>query len=259
MKVFLLLSPPLKRLGVVGQIYPPLGILYLASYVRKYSSDFEFKALDGYQLPGSRIIECIKQIKQYRPDVLGVSMTTQGASGGYTIIDQIREQLPDTFIITGGPHPTTLPEESLEFSSADCAIVGEGEVTFYELLCRLRDNKDWRDLQGVVARSDDGKIKHNGHRTYIMDLDTIPFPARDLIDIRAYPGLHYKVRDRDTSFLSSRGCPYHCSYCSDPVWKVGTDSGVSGFNRKLNPWLRLRSPENIVEELEHIKSTYGIS
>lgn len=185
-------------------------------------------------------------------------MTTQGASGGYAIIKQIRELLPDTFIVTGGPHVTTLPEESLEQASADCAVVGEGEVTFYELLCRLRDNKDWRDLQGVVARADNGKIKRNPHRSYIMDLDSIPFPARDLINLRKYPGFHYKLRSWDTSFLSSRGCPYHCSYCSDPVWKVGTDSGVAGFNRRKNPWLRLRSPQNIVAELEHLKSTYDV-
>ena len=232
MKIFLLLSPPLKRLGVVGQIYPPLGILYLAAYVREHSSDFEFKALDGYQLSGERVLKCVEEIKRYQPDVLGVSMTTQGASGGYAIIKQIRELLPDTFIVTGGPHVTTLPEESLEQASADCAVVGEGEVTFYELLCRLRDNKDWRDLQGVVARADNGKIKRNPHRSYIMDLDSIPFPARDLINLRKYPGFHYKLRSWDTSFLSSRGCPYHCSYCSDPVWKVGTDSGVAGFNRR---------------------------
>ena len=258
MKVFLLLSPPLKRLGVVGQIYPPLGMLYLAGYVREHSSDFEFKALDGYQLSGGRVQECIDEIEHFRPDVLGVSMTTQGASGGYAIIDKIRETLPATFIVTGGPHVTTLPEDSLERSSADCAVIGEGEVTFYELLCRLRDNKDWRDIQGVVARADDGKVKRNPDRPYIMDLDSIPFPARDLINIREYPGYHYKLRDWDTSFLTSRGCPYHCNYCSDPVWKVGTDSGVSGFNRGENPWLRLRSPENIVAELEYLKSTYDV-
>lgn len=238
----LLNSPPLKKLGVVGQLYPPLGILYLSSYVKSKTSDFEFQAIDGYQC---RFGDIVGKIKSYRPDVLGVSLLTQSASGAYEIIRQVKESLPKTFIMTGGPHATTMPEESIERAEADLVVVGEGEETFYEALTRIKQNRDYFDVVGTVSKKN-GKIIHNPKRNYIMNLDEIPFPDRDLLDIKIYPGYHYKKSAWDTSYITGRGCPYECTYCSDPVWKV------------QKPWLRLRSPENVIEEIEYLKSKYGV-
>ena len=138
MKILLLNAPPLKRFGIVGQIYPQLGILYLAAYLKKISGDFEIQVVDGYQ--ERNLEEVVKKIIRYSPEILGISFTTQAATGAYLVINQIRRQLPKIFIVVGGPHVTALPEESLIRSAADLVVLGEGEVTFSQLVGRIKGN-----------------------------------------------------------------------------------------------------------------------
>ncbi|MBN2532753.1 MAG: B12-binding domain-containing radical SAM protein [Spirochaetales bacterium] len=244
MKIMLLNSPPLKHFGIVGQIYPPLGILYIASYLRKNNSRYDIKALDGYR--EKSIDAVINRIVHFHPDILGVSSVTQAATGALEIITHIRNKIKGVVIIAGGPHPTLFPGELLLKAHADAVVMGEGEVTFSELVHCLYENKDYNELPGLAVKQS-GKVNINAKRPLITNLDDIPFPARDLLDIKAYPGYHYKKTVWDTSFLSGRGCPYQCVYCSNPVWKYD------------KPWMRLRSPENISSELEELKAIYGVS
>ncbi len=243
MKVLLLNSPPLKRYGIVGQIYPPLGVLYLAAYLRQGNNNFDIKAIDGYQ--EKNITAVVRKIVSFSPSILGISFTTQAATGAYKIISRVREELNNIFIAAGGAHPTIYPEELLKKTTADVAVIGEGEVTFTELVNRIQNNNNYYDLPGIAYRK--GVLcKINNARPLIKDINSIPFPARDLLDIKKYPGYHYKKTFWDTSYISGRGCPYQCVYCSNPVWKC------------TKPWIRLRSPENIVSEIEHLKTKYGV-
>ena len=243
MKVLLLNSPPLKRFGIVGQIYPPLGILYLASYLRQENNNFDIKVIDGYH--EKSITEVVQKIVSFSPTILGISFTTQAATGAYEIIYRVRKELDNVFIAAGGAHPTIYPEELFIKSTADVAVIGEGEVTFTELVNLIRNNHNFYDLPGIAYKKE-SSFKINAARSLIKDIDSIPFPARDLIDIKKYPGYHYKKTSWDTSYLSGRGCPYQCVYCSNPVWKY------------TKPWIRLRSPENIANEIEHLKIKYGV-
>ena len=243
MKILLLNAPPLKMFGITGQIYPPLGILYLASYVREKHNDVEIKAIDGYK---EKSQELINKIVKYSPDILGVSFTTQAASGAYKLINEIKEINPKIFIVIGGPHTSSLPEDCLKNSAADIAVIGEGEETFLEIVERIADSSnDMNNIAGTAVM-ENGQFKKNPLRPLIEDLDTIPFPARDLIDITKYPGYMYKKFDSDTDIISARGCPFNCTYCSNPVWKL------------QKPWYRLRSPKNVVDEIESIIRDYGI-
>lgn len=227
----------------MGQIYPPLGILYLASYLRQGNNHYEIRVIDGYQ--EKNFEEVINKIVSYSPQVLGISFTTQAATGAYEVISHIRHKLHKIFIVTGGPHPTINPSESLIKSSADVVVMGEGEVSFSELVNRLSKNSNYYDLEGIAYKKND-LVQTNKPRPLIKDLDSIPFPARDLLDIRKYPGYHYKKTSWDTSYISGRGCPYSCVYCSNPVWKF------------CKPWMRLRSPRNIADEIECLKTEYGV-
>ncbi|NVN91135.1 MAG: B12-binding domain-containing radical SAM protein [Desulfuromonadales bacterium] len=242
MKVLLLNAPPMKTMGVVGFMYPPLGILYLASYAREKLAGLEIKVIDGYQESFEKIPG---MITDFKPDVIGVSFTTQASTGAYEIIKRVKTSLPETLIVSGGPHPTLLSSEVLENSMTDIVVVGEGEETFLEILKAFKESKDLDNIAGTIVKSN-GLIKINAIRPLIKDLDTIPFPARDLLDMRRYPGYHYKKRKRDTSLVSGRGCPFDCVFCSNPVWK----------NQK--PWFRLRSPQNIADEIEHLMNDFGI-
>lgn len=247
MRICLLNAPPLKKIGIVGQIYPPLGILYLSSYAKKHMDDLEFIAIDGYR--DNNFDKIRSEILDFKPDVLAVSFTTQAATGAYKIINIIKDEEPDIFVICGGAHPTILPEEVLRESKTNLVAIGEGEKIFLEVLksynaCKIENEK--ANIKGL-AYIDNGEFVRNENMPLIANLDEIPFPDRKLLDIYAYPGYHYKQRKRDTSYVSTRGCPYNCIYCSNPVWKV------------QKPWYRMRSSENVVDEIEHLIKEYGIS
>lgn len=243
MKVLLINAPPLKTFGITGQIYPPLGILYLASYAREKRKDFEFKAIDGYKEDKQKLVA---EIIKYNPDVLGVSFTTQAATGAYQLMNEVKQRNDKIYIVVGGPHPTTIPEDCFKNSATDIAVIGEGEETFFEILKKFGgSSKNLSDIRGTVLMHN-GQLKRNPLRPLIKDLDQIPFPARDLLDIKKYPGYMYKKYDCDTDIISARGCPFNCTYCSNPVWKL------------QKPWYRLRSPGNIVDEIESIIKDYGI-
>jgi len=243
MKILLLNAPPLRTFGITGQIYPPLGILYLASYVREKRNDVQIQAIDGYKENSQELVD---KIIKYAPDILGVSFTTQAASGAYKLINEVKQINPKIFIVTGGPHTSTLPEDCFKNSATDIAVVGEGEETFFEIVEKV--NSSSNDINNIAGTAvmDNGQFKRNQLRPLIDDLDKIPFPARDLIDITKYPGYMYKKYNRDTDIISARGCPFNCTYCSNPVWKL------------QKPWFRLRSPKNVVDEIEFIIKEYGI-
>lgn len=242
MKVLLINAPPLQSLGITGQMYPPLGILYLASYAREHIPGLEIKAIDGYHEDSSKMV---KTIQKFNPEIIGISFTTQAATGAYYLIHDIRVLLPKVIIVAGGPHPTIMPDEVLERSATNVVVIGEGECTFAELLKRMPVLDDLGSVQGI-AYVLNGHVVSTNPRPLINDLDTIPFPARDLLDIRRYPGYIYKKTNMDTDIISSRGCPYNCVYCSNPVWKLS------------KPWFRSRSPKNVVDEIEQIVTEYGI-
>jgi len=240
MRVQLVLAPRLKlqRTGGVDYLYPPLGLLYLASYLRDKLSDVELKVTDGFLLGYPKTIE---EVILFAPDILGVSFTTPAAAGAYKLINEIKPILPKTMIVCGGPHPTAMPEDVLLRSITDYVVRGEGETAFYNLI----SNNEPKLVQGVAYRDGERVIK-TPVEPLITAIDEIPFPARDLIDMRKYPGYYITKRNPETDIISSRGCPYNCVFCSNPVWKL------------QKPWLRLRSPQNIVNELEALVKDYGI-
>ncbi len=242
MKVLLLNAPPIKEMGVTGQIYPPLGILYLASYAKAHMPDIKIAAIDGYKEDKKKLVH---RIIKFKPDVLGVSFTTQAATGAYWLINELRAINKDIKIVVGGPHPTVMPAESLHKSACDIVVIGEGELTFLEILQKIEQEQDISRTAGTAVMID-GKIRHNPARPLIADLDSIPYPARDLLDIKSYPGYLYKKYRHDTDMISARGCPFNCTYCANPVWK------------QQKPWYRLRSPKSVVDEMEFIVNEYGI-
>ena len=243
MRLLLVNTPPLKTFGITGQIYPPLGILYLASYVRQRRNDLQIRAIDGYK---ENRTELVKKVIEFDPEILGVSFTTQAATGAYRLINEVKQRNGKIYVVVGGPHPTTIPEDCFKNSKADIAVIGEGEETFLEIVEKVDSSS--MDINSIIGTAvmDNERFKKNPMRPLIDDLDKIPFPARDLLDIKKYPGYMYKKYNRDTNIISARGCPFNCTYCSNPVWKL------------QKPWYRLRSPQNVVDEMEYIVENYGI-
>nr|MQY69885.1 radical SAM protein [Bacillota bacterium] len=210
---------------------PPLGLLYLASYIRKYT-DYEIEVLDAIveELNYSGIERRIEEIK---PDVVGIqamSFTLIDALLCAKVVKRIDGDIP---VIFGGPHPTIFPQETINLKEVDYVVVGEGEVIFKELIENVNNPQKLRETRGLVYK-EKGRIIDTGTRNFIEDLDSIPFPSRELTPYKKYYSLIAK-RSPITTMITSRGCPYRCLFCDRP---------------QLGKRFRARSAENVVDEME---------
>jgi len=250
LRVHLVFAPPLKipKFGELSERrIPPLGIMYLASYLRSKVEGIDLKLTDGLIMGFEKTFQ---EIEGFQPDIVGVSFYTACALGAFELINRVREKFPRIFIVAGGPHATALPEEALGRSKVDVIAFGEGEETFYELfkLYERGEHNSASSLQKVegIAFMKNRQVLRTSPRQHIRDLDSIPFPARDLIDVNSYKGWYLNKEDREGAVLFARGCPFCCTFCSNIVWKV------------VKPHVRLRSPKNIVDEIEFLYQRYGI-
>ena len=250
LRVHLVFAPPvtMPRFGELseGRI-PPLGIMYIAAYLRERIGSVEIKITDGLLLGFKKTLW---EIESFQPDILGLTVYTAPAVGAYAVASSIKEKYPSTFIVAGGPHATALPEEVLERSPIDVVVQGEGEITFYELVALYQQGEhdstaSLSKVDGIVFKKN-GSFHHSPIRQRISDLDSLPFPARDLIDLSRYKGWYLNRGASEGAILMARGCPYHCTFCSCAVWKT------------TKPFVTFRTPQNIVDEIEELCMKYGL-
>jgi len=224
---------------------PPLGILYLAAYLRQHV-DCEIDVIDPtFEHHPLAYMETALKAKPY--DLVGISVMTPMLNEAL-FASRVAKGLPhDPLVVWGGPHPTVMPEQTMGYPEVDAICLGEGEETFLELIQR---GGDPQDVAGMWYRAD-GEIVRNPPRPMIADISRLPFPARDLIPMDAYIRAWYSLTSADpnltgTSVIGSRGCPYSCTYCQPTLRRI--------FGRKV----RRRSVDDIIAELEHLKTTYNI-
>lgn len=244
-----LVSAPLLSSNKFGEFWtnnwPPLGVMYLASYLKKnFSGNLRIKITDGALLGQKRTTQ---EVLSFAPDVLAISALTPSSTGGYSLVNQVKEKMPSIFVVFGGVHASSLPEEVLRTSKTDLVVFGEGEKTFLEIVKRLdRKEKNFHQIPGVVFLKK-GKITKNPPRQFISNLDLIPFPDYKLIDnLDKYVGWYFQKQSPETVIMSTRGCPHQCFFCNQAIWK------------SAKPYLRVRSPKNIADELEMLAKDYGI-
>jgi radical SAM superfamily enzyme YgiQ (UPF0313 family) len=237
MKV-LLANPPKPKKSNIQTFYPSLGLLYLASYVETYSdiNNLEIIYLEGNVYDQEQFIDRIIKIN---PDIVGLSIATVNSLVAYDTINRLKSELENVRVICGGPHVTAIPFDVLKKSKADVCVIGEGEVTFQKLLEAYEENKKQSDIGGIAFRKN-GSMFLTPDRDLIKDLDSIPFPAWDKAHLKDYAGPQLRKAWPDVCMLSTRGCPYNCTFCSNPVWK------------HCKPWIRLRSPKNVAKEVSYL-------
>ena len=226
---------------------PPLGIMYLASYLRRYyRGELEVRILD-MTIEGSPQRAAARMLDGFQPDVIGLSVMTPEDADLTHFSRLFRSEFPRALILAGGPHPNAAPEHVLKNSSVDFVVLGEGEQTVLQLTQRLGRGEEIEGLPGLACRRD-GKMISNPPPEPIENLDTIPFPSWDLVPILKYcswrvinPSMsrHYK---RFTTLFTSRSCPFGCIYCHNIFGKQ----------------YRARSPENVFSEMSELESRYGI-
>lgn len=250
MKIQLIFAPSRKRAKygeLKEQVAPPLGVLYLAAYIRKHLSGIQISIIDG-MIKGWE--KTLKKVSVFAPDIVGISFYTVNACSGFELANIIKERYPKIFLVLGGAHVSALPEESLNKSKADVAVIGEGEETFLELVKAVKTGRisteELAKIEGITFKNRQHAIILTKPRRLIMNLDKIPFPARDLVNMADYKGWWVYRRLPETTAFFSRGCPYNCTFCSNAVWKIS------------KPYLRTRSAKNAVDEIEHLMNDFGI-
>ncbi len=239
----LLVVPPndnlLKKiLGVGG---PPLGIGYLGAYLKR--GGHEVKLIDS--LIEDYTYEVLKEkIKEFEPHIVGISVLTATVYKGYSLAQLVKEIDSNIKTVIGGPHVTFLPEETLrECPYLDFVVIGEGEETLLELTNELsKSEPQLENVKGIAWRRSNGEIVTNPPRPLIEDLDSIPFPAYELLPMDKY---RIGKKLRIGTMITSRGCPFGCIFCSSSEL----------FGKR---W-RGRSPENVVDEMELLVKKYGIN
>jgi anaerobic magnesium-protoporphyrin IX monomethyl ester cyclase len=229
-----------------GQAYdsraagPPLGILYLASVLKKDNYGLQVIDQAGEWISDSKLIN---KIKKFNPDVVGFSTLTATGRRAAEQAYFIKKWNPNLKIVIGGYHSTINGHKVLKkYPFIDYAIRGEGEISFPKLLKAIKEGEkasDLKNINGLIYRQKE-KIKEGPPDILIKNLDDLSFPDRTFILNNDYGYISNFKMPKFTFLLTSRGCPYKCSYCS-----------CAAFMRRK--WMS-RSAENILDEMEEIVS-----
>jgi len=226
---------------------PPLGILSLAAYVRRESDAH----VDVFDLTfRKKPFDYLRQgLSARRYDVVGLSVMTSMVRDAERASAIAHQTNPQALVMWGGPHATVLPDDTLALPHVDAVAIGEGEKTLLELVQRSGDPGG---VSGMWYKTADGGIVRNPPRPLIEDLSSLPWPARDLVDIKTYTRAWYSLTAADpallgTSVITTRGCPYACTYCQPTLRQL--------FGRKV----RRRNVNDVLDELVHLKETYGLN
>ncbi|MFC1697861.1 B12-binding domain-containing radical SAM protein [Nanoarchaeota archaeon] len=246
----LLLSPRRETLDLSRDI-DKLGLLYIAAVLRK--NDFTVKIIDGEQ-EKETWFQLKEKLRSFSPDIVGITCTTPYRFEGFETAKLVKEVLPQAVVVMGGVHVSKDAENTIkDIESVDIIVIGEGEYSMLEVCQNVIEKKDLIDVKGIIYRNN-GKPIRNAPRPFIEDINTLPFPARDLLSkyqrspIKQFYKIPHATKGMiempTTSILTSRGCPYDCIFCSSTRF----------WGRNWRP----RTPENVVDELENLNKEFGI-
>ena len=238
-KVVLVNPYPYYAVGInEATIYPPLGLAVIAALLEK--NDFKVQIIDANILKMNND-GVFKKIKDFDADIVGIQLNVVTARAGIELSNMIKENMPDTKVVIGGPFTPENLERLLKETKADFFVQGEGEITFLEI-CQ---GKNPEEIDGIVYINND-QLAFNKPRALIPNLDDLPFAAYHLL-----PDLGlYRSRSRRSPMapvFTSRGCPYQCIFCS-------SSSKKSPFQNRF----RFRSAENVVDEIEYLVKRFGV-
>ena len=227
------------RLARKGGILPPLGLLALAAYTRK--EGFSTALLDAFCL-GLNFEDTAKEVINLKTKAIGITTFTATVQDAAKIARIIKDLNSEINIIIGGSHISALPADTMNrFPQFDIGVIGEGELTIIDLLRK----KEPRDIAGIIYR-DNKKLITNKKRERIKELGILPFPAFDLLP--GFPEKYSAVATNfkklpTTSLVTTRGCPYQCTFCDRHIYGNLCASHDAGY---------------IIELIEKLKDEYNI-
>ncbi|NQS98138.1 MAG: B12-binding domain-containing radical SAM protein [candidate division Zixibacteria bacterium] len=226
---------------------PPLGAMSLAAYIRQFRDD-EIKIYDAR----SRMTTPEKtaaEAQAFGAEVVGISSFSMEAPQTFDLAREVKKVLPKAKVFVGGPLPSSDPDYALSEPAIDAAFLAEGEQSFLSALNSLEETGEVAPAYGIAIRENGGVIG-KGRPGLIEDLNSLPIPAWDLVDLEYYfgkpnkrPMMNRLQRDKHgASIFTTRGCPYQCTYCHNIFGKIA----------------RKQTPERVIEELKMLYHQYGV-
>src|SRR3989338_2521914 len=222
------------------QVAQPLGIACISSYAKSNGFDVELFDAHAYHFTRRKIL---KHVVESNPDIIGLSVMTYQLPTIISFLRDLKLVLPAIKVVLGGPH-VNVEYESILISckEADVIVRGEGECTIVELIDALKNGYSLTDIKGIVYRSE-GRIKVNQQREFIQDINKLPYPDWDSLQMNRYWDV-FTTKKNYARVFASRGCPYSCTFCSAPE--------VMG--RKI----RKRNAEHITGELKLLYDKFDV-
>jgi radical SAM superfamily enzyme YgiQ (UPF0313 family) len=229
-------------------IMVPMGVMVLSSALKKaFGKRIDVRLFDTTTFPEQQDPDAVLRawLADFRPDVVGIRGFSSQADEFPIVARLAKEVDPQCLVIAGGPHASTNSPSLFAIADVDWIVPNEGEEVLVEVIGNLLEGKPIDALSGLARRGALGPV-FNTPRPQIQDLDALPFPDYDLIDLDAYQGrvtmTAFLPRARSTSLFTSRGCYYRCSYCH------------TNFGKKM----RYRSPENVLAEMAWLIEERGV-
>jgi anaerobic magnesium-protoporphyrin IX monomethyl ester cyclase len=228
------------RMEAMTKPHFPLGLGYIAAYLRQ----------QGHQV---RLLLSLTpevlllQLQIFKPELVGISCMTPTFHQAVAICRVVKSH-SSAVTVLGGPHVTALKEEILQAEpEVDYVVLGEGEQTIAELCQTLaQSDRQVSQIQGLVSRAADGTVQTGPPRPLIKDVDSLPFPARDLVDMSRLGTHRYiDVGRVSATMISSRGCPFKCAFCSSHI--------------TMGKIYRFRSAQNVLAEIDELVGRYQVN
>jgi radical SAM superfamily enzyme YgiQ (UPF0313 family) len=237
----------------------PLGLLYVAAVLDRkgytvevldaFMTDSPFRHEDDTTEVGIPYEKIKEEIQQRKPDIVGIANPfTSQVNHAIKVADLVKEVDKNILTVVGGPHVTVIPVEFLqEAPNVDVAVIGEGEYTMLDIVGFVEGKKKIDDVLGIAHRIG-SKVVQNPVRPFVENLDDLPYPAYHLVDMEKYldpKTIEYRsFQKRALSMITSRGCPFNCSFCS--------------VHLHMGKEFRAHSVDYVVGHIEHVVNTFNV-
>ena len=216
----------------------PLGLAYIAAYVKRHAPAWEVSIIDN-SIEGLSVEDLATKVSKMKADVIGISVYTHTYQIAKKLLECLQWKKSAKYYVLGGPHITICDRKVCQDIRSENVILmrGEGEITWAEFLNCISREKEYRDIDGITLYYQGNAIR-NKDRMLIQNIDDIPFPMRELLDME-----YYYNKTGYTHIITSRGCPHHCTFCSAAtLWQ----------NR-----YRVRGVESVITEVEEVIKKYN--